>query len=131
MKVYSIYPYKVQVTNTQRQNNFKGAGQEIISEGFKECVSDLLPIYKTVRCINKVGKGDSKGAIKQGVGLADNIVCQPAKQALATAAAAKGALIGSAILPGIGTGIGAITGYVGTLLCWGKVRNTVVDALMD
>jgi len=60
-----------------------------------------------------------KGAIKQGVGFVDNVVCQPAKQALAGVVAAKGALVGSAICPGIGTAIGAGIGYFGTLLGWG------------
>ena len=131
MRINGVSSYRVVNVNTNRQTKFKGAGQEIISEGFREVVADALPLYKGARFLYKAGNGDTKGAIKQGVGVVDNIVCQPAKQAVAGAAAAKGAAIGTAICPGVGTFIGAATGYIGTLLCWGKVRNTIVDAFMD
>ena len=116
--------------NCYRQN-FKGAKEEVISDGLKEFVSEALPLYKTGRALYKMGEGDTKGAVKQTVGAVDNIVLQPAKQALAATVAAKGALIGSAICPGAGTAIGAAVGYFGTLLGWGKARNAIVDSIMD
>ena len=131
MKIYSINSYMTINKNSSKKTSFKGVGSEIISEGFRDVVSEALPLYKGARFLSKVGKGDTKGAVKQGVGVVDNIVCQPAKQAVAGTVAAKGAAIGTAICPGLGTAIGAGVGYIGTLLCWGKVRNTVVDAFMD
>ena len=131
MKINCINSYGVANKNINKRTSFKGAGSEIISEGFKEFVSDALPLYKTARCLNKIGNGDSRGAVKQGVGVADNILLQPAKQALATTMAAKGAAIGTMLCPGFGTALGAGVGYLGTLFCWGKARNTVVDAIMD
>ena len=131
MIVGSVCPYQIQRVHTLKRNSFKGAGGEIISEGMKEFVSEALPIYKTARGLYKVGQGDTRGAIKQGIGVADNIIFQPAKQALAATVAAKGAAIGSLILPGVGTAIGAGIGYLGTLLCWGKARNAIVDEIMD
>ena len=131
MKIYPINSYTVINKNSGQKTSFKGAGGEVISEGLRDFVSEALPLYKSARFLSKVGKGDSRGAVKQGVGVVDNIVCQPAKQALAGTVAAKFAAVGTAICPGVGTALGAGIGYFGTLLCWGKTRNTVVDALMD
>ena len=132
MNVSKINSYGVQQPyNCRRNVRFKGAGGEVISEGVKEFMSEALPLYKAGRFIKKAGEGDTKGMIKQGVGVADNIFLQPVKQAAAAAVAAKGAAIGTAICPGLGTAIGAGVGYFGTLLGWGKARNTIVDACMD
>lgn len=109
---------------------FKSGKEEILSEGFKEFVSDALPIYKATRMVQKIGNNDAKGAVKQAVGTIDNIVCQPVKQSIATAVAAKGAAIGSLFGPP-GAAAGALIGYVGTLWGWGKTRNTVVDSIME
>ncbi len=92
MLVQPIYSYN-KINRTTYPNTFKGTKEEIISEGFKEFVSEGLPIYKVGRTLEKVEKGDAKGAIKQAVGAVDNIVCQPVKQTVATAVAAKGAVI--------------------------------------
>lgn len=65
------------------------------------------------------------------IGWADNLICQPLKQAAATAVAAKGAAIGTLICPGVGTTIGAAVGYIGTLYGWAKARNKIVDKGLD
>ena len=131
MIVQSVYPCQMQRVSTLQRKTFKGAGSEVISEGFKEFVSEGLPFYKAARTLYKAGEGDTKGAIKQGIGAIDNVVLQPVKQAAAAAVAAKGAAIGTAICPGLGTAIGCGIGYLGTLLFWGKARNTIVDEIMD
>jgi len=127
MRVNSVSysPYATSYPKT----NFRGMKEEVISTGLKEVVSTGLPIYKAGRALHKLGEGDTKGALKQGIGLVDNIVMQPTKQSIATLASAKGAAIGSVFGP-VGTFLGAGIGYFGTLLCWGKVRNTVVDGIM-
>ncbi len=130
MRINPIGSYYKKNYNNSSGIAFNGTKEEIISEGFKEFVSGALPIYKLGRAVQKLGDGDSKGAIKQTVGMVDNIVCQPVKQMAASAVAAKGALVGSVFGP-VGAGIGAIVGYVGTLWGWGKARNTVVDTIMD
>ena len=130
MRISPIGSYYTKNYNSNSRLAFNGAKEEIISEGFKEFVSDALPIYKAGRALKKLGDGDSKGAIKQTVGMVDNIVCQPVKQMAAGAVAAKGALVGSIFGP-VGAGIGALAGYVGTLWGWGKARNTIVDTIMD
>lgn len=127
MQVSSIY-YNPRII---RQTSFKGAKEEVISEGFKEFVSEALPVYKAGRALYKISEGDTKGVIKQTVGIVDNVVLQPVKQTVATAVAAKGALVGTAICPGIGTVIGATVGYLGTLIGWGKIRNSIVDNVVD
>ena len=128
MRIYAINnQYTNRVYNT---TSFKGGKEEILSEGFKEFVSDALPIYKAGRVVQKLANDDPKGALKQTVGVVDNIVCQPVKQMAASAVAAKGALIGSVLGPG-GAVIGAAAGYIGTLWGWGKARNTITDAILD
>ncbi len=129
MRVNTINTVAPRMYYTQRIH-FKGEKEELISEGLKEVMSEALPIYKGFRTLQKVGDGDKKGAVKQAVGTVDNIVCQPIKQAAATAVAAKGALIGSVLGP-VGAGVGAAVGYFGTLLGWGKIRNKIVDGIMD
>jgi hypothetical protein len=130
MMVNAISAYQVQPYG-RRNVKFRGAGGEVISEGLRDFVSEALPLYKAGRMIKKIGDGDTKGAIKQGVGVADNIILQPVKQTAALAVATKFAAIGTAICPGLGTVIGGGLGYFGTLLGWGKARNTIVDACMD
>ena len=130
MRISPISSHYTKNYNSNPRTTFNGTKEEIISESFKEFVSGALPIYKLGRAVQKLGDGDSKGAIKQTVGMVDNIVCQPVKQMAASAVAAKGALVGSVFGP-VGAGIGAIVGYVGTLWGWGKARNTVVDTIMD
>lgn len=122
--ISNIYNISPNVTN------FKGGKEEVISSGFKEFVSDALPIYKAGRTLYKLGEGKTDDAIKQGVGVVDNIVMQPTKQAIATAVAAKAAVFGSVLGP-VGTVIGAGFGYFGTLLGWGKIRNSIVDGILD
>lgn len=134
MKVYSINEFKYTTSLNRNYNvslHFRGAKDEVISEGFKEVVGDLLPVYKGLRALDKFSDGDNKGATKQAVGVVDNIVLQPAKQAVASIVAAKGATIGTMICPGIGTAIGATLGYFGTLIGWGKARNSIVDSIID
>lgn len=114
-----------------KPTSFRSAKDEVMSEGFKEFVSDALPVYKAGRALYKMGEGDTKGAVKQTVGMVDNIVLQPVKQSIATAVAAKTALVGTAICPGVGTAVGAAIGYFGTLVGWGKVRNNIVDNVID
>ena len=127
MRIYPInYTY-----NSYKMQTFKGTKDEIVSEGLKEFVSDVMPLYKVGRTLYKIGDGDTKGAVKQAVGAVDNIVLQPVKQSVAVAVAAKGAAIGSVICPGVGTAIGATIGYLGTLLGWGKARNCIVDSVME
>lgn len=128
MKINPInYQYSNHICS---RSSFKGGKEEIISEGFKEFVSEALPLYKAGRAVQRLADDDPKGAVKQTVGAIDNIVCQPVKQMAASAMAAKGALIGSVLGPG-GAAIGAAAGYVGTLWGWGKARNTITDALLD
>ena len=129
MRVNAINMVTPKMYNNQKVH-FKGEKEELLSEGFKEVISEALPIYKGFRTIQKVGDGDKKGAVKQAVGTVDNIVCQPIKQAAASVIAAKGALIGSVLGP-VGAGVGAAVGYFGTLLGWGKIRNKLVDGIMD
>ena len=132
MNVSKINFYGVQQPYNCRQNvRFKGAGGEVISEGLKEFMSEALPLYKAGRFLKKAGDGDTRGMVKQGVGVVDNVVLQPVKQTAAVAVATKAAAIGTLICPGIGTAIGAGLGYFGTLFGWGKARNTIVDACMD
>ena len=74
MRIYAINSqYNNRVYNTTA---FKGAKEEILSEGFKEFVSEALPIYKAGRAVQKLANDDPKGALKQTVGVVDNIVCQ-------------------------------------------------------
>lgn len=114
---------------------FKGGSQEVISEsageGFKELMGEALPIYRGAELVSKMAKGDEKAIVKASAATVDNIVLQPAKQAVAGAAAAKGAAIGGAIGGPGGALIGAGIGYFGTLIAWGKTRNKIVDKLMD
>ena len=109
----------------------KGVKEEVISEGFREFVSEALPFYKAGRTLYKIGEGDGKGAVKQGIGFVDNTLGQPLKQGVALSVAAKAAAIGTAICPGIGTAILGGAGYLATLMGWGYVRNKAVDAVMD
>lgn len=102
---------------------------DIITDSVKDFVSDALPVYNAARVIQKVCEGDEEEIVKQSVGVIDNVVCQPVKQAVASAVAAKGALIGSIFGP-IGAGAGAVIGYAGTLLGWGKARNSIVKKIM-
>lgn len=128
MRIYAINSqYHNRIYN---KTSFRGGKEEVLSEGLKEFVSDALPIYKTGRAMQSLANDDPKGAIKQTVGLVDNIVCQPVKQMTASAVAAKGALIGSVLGPG-GAVIGAAAGYIGTLWGWGKARNSLTDVILD
>ena len=40
-----------------RPTSFKGAKEEVISEGFKEFVSEALPVYKAGRALYKISEG--------------------------------------------------------------------------
>ena len=120
-------PYETSSENTTTDTDIS---DDIITDGVQDFVSTALPVYNAARAIQKVCEGDEKEIVKQSVGVIDNIVCQPVKQTVAGAVAAKGALIGSIFGP-VGAGIGAIAGYVGTLWGWGKARNSIVDSMMD
>lgn len=120
----------VPIAQKYYHSSFKGGKDEIISTALKETVGDLLPTYKAIRAINKLGQGEGKAAIKQGIGMVDNVIMQPTKQAIASAVAAKCATVGSIFGP-LGTAIGGGIGYFGTLLAWGKTRNSIVDSIME
>ena len=133
---YKTYKNKVTFTGdsdnscTSDTTTDTNISDDIITDGVQDFVSTALPVYNAARAIQKVCEGDEKEIVKQSVGVIDNIVCQPVKQTVAGAVAAKGALIGSIFGP-VGAGIGAIAGYVGTLWGWGKARNSIVDSMMD
>jgi len=52
----NLYQFKL-----KSRQNFKGAKDEVISEGFKEVFTEaVLPTYKAIRGLNKLGNGDTQ-----------------------------------------------------------------------